>query len=114
MEPLHGYHVTCDGRAADADWKTETVKAWLAEVIGLSQMNVIAGPDVYECQGTLIGSAIIAESHITVHAKPETGQLFAEMFSCKQFDLAGFIQATVRYFGITDGGTAHWFERGER
>lgn len=113
MEPLHGYHVTCDGRAEKAEWTIETLSAWLDEVLVLSGMTVIIGPYAQNHAGTLMATAVIAESHITVHAKPESGQVYAEMFSCKPFDLATFIAATVRHFGIAESGTARWFPRGE-
>ena len=70
------------------------------------------GPNVYARGDALIGFAVIAESHIALHAKLGEGLCFAEMFSCLPFDVAAFVEATVRHFGLSEAGSSRWFVRG--
>jgi len=112
MNKLRGYHVTCDGRALPEALTIDSVSAWLEDVIALSGLDVIAGPNVYEYHGVFIGFAVIAESHLAAHANTETGELYAELFSCKPFEVSAFVEATVRHFGIVDQGATRWRLRG--
>jgi len=56
----------------------------LVELTGLTKiadLGVEATPD-----GGMAGGVIIAESHITIHLKPD-GHGFIDMFSCVRFDV---------------------------
>lgn len=111
---LRGYHVTCDGLApADVarQWGKQDALDWCNAVVEQVEMTVINGPFVHEAEGVIIGHTIIAESHITVHLKPETGECYAECFSCKPFDRTKFVALTLDAFGISESGGARWFPR---
>ncbi len=56
-------------------------------------MQIIEGPHVKEWHdqdhpqdGGVTGFVVIAESHISIHTFPERGLLWADVFSCKDFD----------------------------
>lgn len=111
---LTGYHVTCDGLPPAPLWDGASVRAWMEDVIRLSGLTVIEGPNIYDDQGRgkIVGMAVIAESHIAFHGDTRSGSVFAECFSCQPVDIPAFVEATLRYFGISESGQAMWRRRG--
>ncbi len=56
-------------------------------------MRIIKGPEVFSVEDAdhpmdrgVTGFVVIAESHISIHTFPERGLLWADVFSCKDFD----------------------------
>ena len=48
------------------------------------------------------GFVIIAESHIAIHTYPERGMVWADVFSCKDFDASAASGAIGGLFLLTD------------
>lgn len=101
MSDLQPFHIVCDGHMPDASKRTRAdVANWCEDVITAIQMTCIHGPVTeIAADGTLIGFAIIAESHLAAHITPD-GHCFAEAFSCKAFDAMKFASITIDAFGL--------------
>lgn len=51
-------------------------------------------------QSGLSGFVIIAESHLAIHTWPERGTVWADIFSCRQFNSDGVVAALMEAFDI--------------
>lgn len=115
MPDLRGYHMICDGLASPSEaqrWTPDTVISWAEAVIEIAAMNVIQGPTAYGGPDRLIiGFAVIAESHMAVHLRPDERACWAELFSCKKFDIGAVLAQTIMRFGLEESGGARWFPR---
>lgn len=73
----------------------------LPEMIGMTK---ITQPYVFRYQAPvpedegITGVTIIAESHISLHTYPRKKFAFADLFSCKPFDVQGAKEYIVKFF----------------
>ena len=87
-------HVIIDGYGGDPDQLSDenVVRVILDQYPGMMGMTKITQPKVLEYRGTkpedwgVSGYVMIAESHISMHTFPERGLVWADIFSCKDFD----------------------------
>jgi len=68
------------------------IKSFIQQAAAATCMSVVVGPKVCVTRSGYIGWAIIAESHISVHYSSEYRQLWLDIFSCKEFDIAVVMQ----------------------
>jgi len=101
-------HVIIDGYGGDPDQLSDenVVRVILDRYPGMMGMTKITQPKVLEYRGTkpedwgVSGYVMIAESHISMHTFPERGLVWADIFSCKDFDAAPVIEDFKRRFGL--------------
>ena len=87
-------HVIIDGYGGDPDQLSDenVVRVILDSYPEMMGMTKITQPKVLEYRGTkpedwgVSGYVMIAESHISMHTFPERGLVWADIFSCKDFD----------------------------
>ena len=101
-------HVIIDGYGGDpyklAD--ENAVRVILDEVPGMMGMTKITQPAVLRYSGTkpedwgVSGYVMIAESHIAMHTFPERRLVWADVFSCKDFDPEPVLAELRRRFGL--------------
>lgn len=71
-------------------------------------MTKITQPEVLRYQGTkpedwgVSGFVMIAESHISIHTFPERKLIWADIFSCKDFDASSIIEDMKRRFELRE------------
>ena len=103
-------HVIIDGYGGDpAQLDDENVVSvildWYPEML---EMTKITQPTVRRYQGTkpedwgVSGFVMIAESHIAIHTFPERGLVWADIFSCKDFDATLVLDDMKARFGLRD------------
>ncbi len=103
-------HVIVDGFGGDPDQLADenVVRAILdlyPEELGMTK---IAPPTVVRYKGTkpedwgVSGYVMIAESHISLHTFPERSLIWADIFSCKDFDAAPVVDDLRRRFGLRE------------
>jgi len=93
-------HVIVDGYGGDPQQLSDEneVGALLDQYPQAMGMTKIAPPTVVRYRGPkpedwgLSGFVMIAESHISVHTFPQRGLLWADLFSCKAFESAAFVE----------------------
>jgi S-adenosylmethionine decarboxylase len=103
-----GPHLTLDGYRCDQKKleDIEHVYRLLDEVPAEIGMTKIMPPYVFRYDGSkpedwgISGFVLIAESHISIHTYPEKRYLSADIFSCKEFDIARAIGIIKQRFGI--------------
>ena len=86
------WHIIFD--AVDCDKKMisdeKFVFKLLMDIPKLVDMKILAGPNIvrdYDLKNTgITGIAIISFSHISIHTFDLTGQVFIDVFSCRQFN----------------------------
>ncbi|MFQ5879193.1 MAG: S-adenosylmethionine decarboxylase [Dehalococcoidia bacterium] len=110
-------HVIIDGYGGDPQRLADAavLKALLDEYPAQMGMTKIAPPAVYRYVGAkpqdwgLSGFVLIAESHISVHTFPARGCLWADIFSCKDFDADAAVwnMATVFQLRAVFAGKIH-------
>ena len=101
-------HVIIDGYGGDpAQLDDENVvRVILDQYPGMLDMTKITLPTVLRYQGTkpedwgVSGYVMIAESHIAIHTFPERGLVWADIFSCKDFDAAPVLEDMKTRFGL--------------
>ena len=77
----------------------------LAGIVDAADMHMVTQPQVYPWypedtqDGGITGFVVIAESHISVHTYPEQGRAYADVFSCKAFDVDLVQQMLVEWAG---------------
>lgn len=88
-----GQHLTMDLAGCNSELtKTDIVFNFLLELAASIGMTAITLPYVIKWldKGTQIegvsGFVIIAESHISVHTYPEKREVYADVFSCRNFN----------------------------
>ena len=103
-------HVIIDGYGGDPTKLSDenVVRVVLDQYPGMMGMTKITQPKVLEYRGTkpedwgVSGYVMIAESHISMHTFPERGLVWADIFSCKDFDAAPVLEDFKRRFGLRD------------
>ena len=112
-------HVTIDGfggeraKLASEELVRDLLDRYPAEI----GMTKISEPYVRRYVGDkpgdwgVSGFVLIAESHITIHTFVEHGQVWVDIFSCKEFDATRAIIDIKRAFGLRDV-TTRLLERG--
>ena len=112
-------HVTIDGfggeraKLASEELVRDLLDRYPAEI----GMTRISEPYVRRYVGAkpqdwgVSGFVLIGESHITIHTFVEHGQVWVDIFSCKEFDATRAIIDIKRAFGLRDV-TTRLLERG--
>ena len=103
-------HVIIDGYGGDPDQLSDenVVRVILDRYPEMMGMTKITQPKVLEYRGTkpedwgVSGYVMIAESHISMHTFPERRLIWADIFSCKDFDAAPVIDDLKRRFGLRE------------
>lgn len=103
-------HVIIDGYGGDSDQLADenVVRVMLEEVPDMMGMTRITRPEVLRYVGTkpedwgVSGYVMIAESHISMHTFPERRLVWADVFSCKDFDAAPVLEEFKRRFDLRD------------
>jgi S-adenosylmethionine decarboxylase len=93
-------HVIVDGYGGDPQQLSDenALRALLDQYPQQMGMAKIAPPTVVCYKGSkpedwgISGFVMIAESHISIHTFPERGLLWADIFSCKGFESASFVE----------------------
>ena len=102
-------HVIIDGYGGDPDQLSDenVVRVILDQYPEMMGMTKITQPKVLEYRGTkpedwgVSGYVMIAESHISMHTFPERGLVWADIFSCKDFDAEQVLEDFKRRFGAS-------------
>jgi len=69
----------------------------------LMQNPIIYGfPSVGDQQSGVTGTAIWAESHMTIHTWPELCYFSCDLYSCKEFNLTIAMEGLTQWFHIQD------------
>ncbi len=103
-------HVIVDGFGGDPEQLADenVVRAILDLYPGEMGMTKIAPPTVVRYKGSkpedwgVSGYVMIAESHISLHTFPERRLIWADIFSCKEFDAAPVVDDMRRRFGLRE------------
>lgn len=103
-------HVIIDGYGGDPDQLADenVVRAILERYPQEMGMTRIAPPMVVRYNGTkpqdwgVSGYVMIAESHISMHTFPERSLIWADIFSCKEFDAAPIVEDLKRQFRLRE------------
>ena len=97
-----GLHYHLDAVATRLLSEREAVMGWTQEAADLANMTIL-GMLAYDLQANVSQvPGVSAESHITVHTFPETGQVAMDCYSCKSYDVGLIRGSFVRTFGVTD------------
>ena len=112
-------HVLIDGYGGDAALMADChrLERLLDDYPAQIGMTKIAPAVVYRYEGAnpqdwgLSGFVVIAESHISVHTFPSRCILWADIFSCKDFDATAAILTFSQAFGLK-GSTYQILPRG--
>ena len=102
-------HLTIDGFGGDRERLSSEslVTALLDRYPGEIGMTKISQPHVLRYVGEkeadwgISGFVLIAESHIAIHTFPERGLLWADIFSCKEFETEGTTDTIVEAFELS-------------
>lgn len=103
-------HVIIDGYGGDPDQLSDenVVRVILDQYPELMGMTKITQPTVLRYRGTkpedwgVSGYVMIAESHISMHTFPERRLIWADIFSCKDFDAAPILEDLKRRFKLRE------------
>ena len=103
-------HVIIDGYGGDPDQLSDenVVRVVLDQYPDQMGMTKITQPTVIRYKGTkpedwgVSGYVMIAESHIAVHTFPERRLIWADIFSCKDFDAAPVLEDLKRRFQLRE------------
>jgi S-adenosylmethionine decarboxylase len=101
-------HVIIDGYGGDPDQLSDEneVRVILDHYPEMMGMTKITQPKVIRYQGTkpedwgVSGYVMIAESHISLHTFPERRLVWADIFSCKDFDATAVLEDLKQRFGL--------------
>jgi len=101
-------HVIIDGYGGDPDQLSDenVVRVILDEVPEIMGMSKITQPKVLRYVGSkpedwgVSGFVMIAESHISMHTFPERRLIWADVFSCKDFDPTPVLDAIKKRFSL--------------
>ena len=93
-------HVIIDGYGGDSDQLADenVVRVILDQYPEIMGMTKITQPTVRRYTGSkpedwgVSGFVMIAESHLAMHTFPERGLIWADIFSCKDFDAAPILE----------------------
>ena len=103
-------HVIIDGYGGDPDQLDDenVVSAILDRYPAEMGMTKIAPPTVVRYKGSkpedwgVSGYVMIAESHISIHTFPERRIIWADVFSCKEFDAAPILEDLKQRFRLRE------------
>ncbi len=103
-------HVIVDGFGGDPEQLADenVVRAILDLYPGEMGMTKIAPPIVVRYRGSkpedwgVSGYVMIAESHIALHTFPERRLIWADIFSCKEFEASPIVDDMRRRFGLRE------------
>jgi S-adenosylmethionine decarboxylase len=103
-------HVIIDGHGGDPDQLSDenVVRVILDEVPNMMGMSKITQPKVLRYTGSkpedwgVSGFVMIAESHISMHTFPERGLIWADVFSCKDFDATPILEEIKKRFSLRE------------
>jgi S-adenosylmethionine decarboxylase len=103
-------HVIIDGHGGDPDQLSDenVVRVILDEVPNMMGMSKITQPKVLRYTGSkpedwgVSGFVMIAESHISMHTFPERGLVWADVFSCKDFDATPILEEIKKRFSLRE------------
>lgn len=103
-------HVIIDGYGGDPDKLADenVVRVILDQVPEMMGMTKITQPNVLRYTGSkpedwgVSGFVMIAESHISMHTFPERKLVWADVFSCKDFDAQPVIDEIKKRFSLRD------------
>ena len=101
-------HVIIDGYGGDPDQLSDenVVRVILEQYPDMMGMTKITPPTVLEYRGSkpedwgVSGYVMIAESHIAMHTFPERRLVWADIFSCKDFDPEAVLADLKQRFGL--------------
>lgn len=101
-------HLIVDGYGCDPERlsNVDIVQRFLGDTPDAIGMKRISPVYVCQLQGEddgqngVSGFVIIAESHIAIHTWPERGTVWADIFSCKSFDVERVQQVLMETFDI--------------
>lgn len=101
-------HVIVDGYGGDPDQLADenAVRVILDQVPEMMGMTKITQPMVLRYTGSkpedwgVSGYVMIAESHISMHTFPERRLVWADVFSCKDFDAGPILDELKRRFSL--------------
>lgn len=117
---VYGFHLTLrasnirDQAALD---DLLLIGGFLRSLVKRIGMRVLAGPlveredgpeDKYGCSGIVL----LYESHAAIHTYPRMGELFIDVFSCKEFDVSDVNVTVLKFFGPYRLSEQTLFERG--
>src|SRR5690606_36686642 len=100
----------CDQQRLGSRDELQRLLCALPDELGLTR---VAEPQIHVHEGaelTLVGMVLLAESHFSLHARPERSVLHADLFSCVAFDEQRALDLTRRAYGFT-AHHAQAFER---
>jgi S-adenosylmethionine decarboxylase len=103
-------HVIVDGYGGDPDQLADenVVRVILDEIPEAMGMTKITQPHVLRYTGSkpedwgVSGFVMIAESHIAIHTFPERRLVWADVFSCKDFDETPVLSEIKQHFSLRD------------
>src|SRR3990170_7617227 len=103
-------HVIIDGYGGDPEQLADenVVSAILDQYPTDMGMTKIAPPTVVRYKGTnpedwgVSGYVMIAESHISIHTFPERRLIWADIFSCKDFDASAVLEDFKQRFRLRE------------
>lgn len=103
-------HVIVDGYGGDPDQLADenVVRVILDQVPEMMGMTKITQPYVLRYTGSkpedwgVSGFVMIAESHISMHTFPERRLVWADVFSCKDFDAQPILDEIKKRFSLRD------------
>ncbi len=103
-------HVIIDGFGGDPEQLADenAVRVILDMYPDVMGMTKITQPTVVRYVGTkpldwgVSGYVMIAESHISMHTFPERGLIWADIFSCKDFEPEPILEDLRRRFGLQE------------
>lgn len=101
-------HLILDGYGAPRERleNPDLVYKFLEETPDAIGMKRICSPFVYQYQAEnpehngVTGFVVIAESHLSIHTWPEHGVLWADIFSCRDFDIEPVMDALREAFAL--------------
>ena len=98
---LKPVHLVMEGRLARIP-DLQELYVYLTTIVDKQHMDMtaIGEPVLAATPVELIGFQIIAESHISVHVCLAQQYLFADLFSCKEFDIRQALQYSAKYFDL--------------
>lgn len=103
------YHIIFDATGCDKKQiaSEKFVFKMLMDIPKLVNMKILVGPNLVRDYGPsntgITGVAIISFSHITIHTFDKTGEVFIDIFSCRQFDYEKIRRYLFKKLKVTSG-----------
>jgi S-adenosylmethionine decarboxylase len=97
-----GQHWVADASGCDPRRFTEAlIAAALREMPNYLGLTRVSEPALHaHADGTLAGVVLIAESHMSLHCFPQSGDLHVDIFSCAPFSIEHAKQELQDRFGV--------------